>query len=83
LEGLLVRAHNPFPLVCFEFSNVVQCTHFWVEYEGKEEEFYEKSGWGQSDVDLCFIGAEEKDMKVRVRGFYESLKKSHPEVRSA
>eukprot|EP01102_Stenamoeba_stenopodia_P014501 TRINITY_DN4821_c0_g1_i1.p1 TRINITY_DN4821_c0_g1~~TRINITY_DN4821_c0_g1_i1.p1 ORF type:complete len:317 (-),score=81.72 TRINITY_DN4821_c0_g1_i1:89-1039(-) len=47
------------------------------EYEGKEEEYYEKSGWGESDIDLCFVGEVEKS---RILDFYESLKQSHPEV---
>jgi len=49
-----------------------------LEYEGREEDFYQRSGWGESDVDICFIG--EKDIKKKVMDVYRSLKKARPEV---
>jgi len=50
------------------------------EYEGKEEEFFENSGWRESDIDLCFVGEQEKNLRYRVLDFYDCLVKSHPEV---
>jgi len=49
-------------------------------YKGKEEEYFALSGWGESDVDLCFVGVPVDEVKSRVVEFYRSLKKSHPKV---
>jgi len=53
------------------------------EYEGKEEEFFEKSGWRESDIDLCFVGEQNENLSCRVLDFYDCLTKSHPEVISS
>eukprot|EP01102_Stenamoeba_stenopodia_P006524 TRINITY_DN1794_c0_g3_i4.p1 TRINITY_DN1794_c0_g3~~TRINITY_DN1794_c0_g3_i4.p1 ORF type:complete len:521 (+),score=136.03 TRINITY_DN1794_c0_g3_i4:668-2230(+) len=51
------------------------------EYHGREEEYYNNSGWCESDVNLSFINVETTEqLTAQIMEFYNNLKKSHPKV---